>query len=60
MQCQVHVPTYDIPASITAKRSSHVRNLLVPYARTDVYNYSFFPHTVSLWNKFNHWTLLNL
>ena len=32
-------------------RSSHERNLLVPYARTDVYKYSFFPHTASLWNK---------
>ena len=50
---QVHIPTCDIPAPapITAARSSHERNLSVPYARTDVYKYSFFPHTVSLWNK---------
>ena len=53
MQQQIHVPTDDIPppAPITTTRSSHERNLLVPYARTDVYKYSFFPHTASLWNK---------
>ena len=53
MQHQVHIPTYDIPAPapITATRSSHERNLSVPYARTDVYKHSFFPSTVSLWNK---------
>ena len=53
MQHQIHVPTDDIPppAPTTTTRSSHERNLLVPYARTDVYKYSFFPHTASLWNK---------
>ena len=53
MHHQVHVPTNDIPAPapITATRSSHERNLSVPHARTDVYKYTFFPHTVSLWNK---------
>ena len=53
MQQQIHVPTDDIPppAPTTITRSSHERNLLVPYARTDVYKYSFFPHTASLWNK---------
>ena len=47
---QVHVSTYDIPvpAPITATRSSHESVL---YARTDLYKYSFFPHTVLLWNK---------
>ena len=47
---QVHVSTYDIPAPapITAKRSSHESVL---YARTDLYKYSFFRHTVLLWNK---------
>ena len=39
------------PAPTTIKRSSHERNLLVPYVRTDVCKYSFFPHTISLWNK---------
>ena len=29
----------------------HERNLLVPYVRTNVYKYSFFSHTASLWNK---------
>ena len=53
MQQQIHVPTDDIPppAPATTTRSSHERNLLVPYARTDVYKYSFFPHAASLWNK---------
>ena len=53
MQQQIHVPTNDIlpPAPTTITRSSHERNLLVPYARTDVYKYSFFPHAASLWNK---------
>ena len=37
-------------APITATRSSHERNLLVSYAGTDVYKYSFFPYTVLLWN----------
>ena len=32
-------------------RLLHERNLLVPYARTVVYKYSFLPHTASLWNK---------
>ena len=50
---QVYVPTHDIPAPtpITATRSTHERNLLVPYARTDVCKYSFFPQVISLWNK---------
>ena len=41
-QHQVHFPTDDIPAPalITATRSSHERNFLVPYARTDVYKNS--------------------
>ena len=53
MQQQIHVPTDDIPppAPTTITRSSHERNLLVPYVRTDVYKYSFFSHTASLWNK---------
>ena len=40
MQQQIHVPADDIPppAPTTITRSSHERNLLVPYARTDVYN----------------------
>ena len=43
MQQQIHVPTDDIPppAPTTITRSSHERNLLVPYARTDVYKYLF-------------------
>ena len=69
MQQQIHVPTDDIPppAPTTTTRSSHERNLLVPYARTDVYKYSFFPHAASLWNKLhktikrlNHWIFLSL
>ena len=53
MQHQIHVPTDNIPppAPTTVIRSSHERNLLVPYAKTDVYNYSFFPRITSLWNK---------
>ena len=38
------------PAPTTTTRSSH-ENLLVPYARTDVYKYTFFLHTAFLWNK---------
>ena len=40
---QVHVPNCDILATtpITAIRLSHERNISVPYARTDVYKYSF-------------------
>ena len=50
---QVYVSSHDIPAPtpITATRSSHERNLSVPYARTDTYRYLFFPHVISLWNK---------
>ena len=53
MEHQIHVPTDDIPppAPTTKTRSSHERNLLVSCVRTDVYKYSFFPHTASLWNK---------
>ena len=31
--------------------NKYERNLLIPYARTDVHKYSFFLHTASLWNK---------
>ena len=35
--------------------SSHERNIFMPYVRTDVCsytnNYSFLPHTASLWNN---------
>ena len=50
MQHQIHVPTNDIlpSAPITATRLSHERNLLVPYARTDVYKYSFYPYIAYL------------
>ena len=53
MQQKIHVPTDDIPppAPTTITRSPHERNLLVPYARTDVYKYSFFQHAASVWNK---------
>ena len=53
MQHQIHVPTDNIPPPVptTIMRSSHEGNLLVLYARTDVYKYSFFPHTTSLLNK---------
>ena len=69
MQHQIHVPTDDIPplAPTTVTRTSHERNLLVPYARADAYKYLFFPHTAYLWNelqktieKLNHWIFLNL
>ena len=41
MQHQIYVPTDDIPppAPITTTRTSHERNLLVPYARIDAYQY---------------------
>ena len=55
MQHQIHVPINDIlpSAPITATRLSHERNLLVTYARTDVYKYSFYPYAAYnyLWNK---------
>ena len=53
IQHQVHFHINDIPtpAPITMTRQSHERNFLVPYARTDVYKYSFFPNVISLWNK---------
>ena len=69
MQCQIHVPTDEIPppAPTTTMRSSHEINVLVPYARTDVYKYSFFPHTTLYGieytkqsKKLNHWIFLSL
>ena len=48
---QDYALTDDIPppAPTTITRSSHERNLLVPYARTDVYKYSFFgTHSFSM------------
>ena len=54
----IHVPNDDIspPAPTTLTRSSHERNLLDSYIASGAicekrYKYSFFPHTVSLWNK---------
>ena len=71
MQHQIYVPTDEIQfippsAPTTITRSSHVieRNILVPYARADVYKYSFFPYTTSLWKKQSkkliHWIFLSL
>ena len=69
IQHQVHFPTNDIPAPapITMTRQSHERNFLVPYVRTDVYKYSFFPNVIlyginylKQLKRFNHWILLNL
>ena len=53
MQHQIHVPTDDIPppAPTVVTRLSHERNLLVPYARTNVYKHSIFSHTAYLCNK---------
>ena len=53
IQHQIHVPTDDIlpSAPITATRLSHEKNLLVPYARIDVYKHSFYPYSASLWNS---------
>ena len=47
MQHQMHIPINDIlpQAPITAMRSFHEQNLLVPYARTNIIIYSFFSYT---------------
>ena len=70
MQHQIHVPTDDIlpSAPITATRLSHERNLLVPYARTDMHTNIHYIHTQLIYGinyqeqlkKLNRWTLLNL
>ena len=66
MRQQIHVPTDDIPppAPTTITRSSHERNLLVPYARTDVYKDSFFPpygiNYTKQSKRLNHWIFLSL
>jgi len=36
--------------SSRSRRSGHDHMYQVPYARTDVYKYSFFPATVRMWN----------
>ena len=50
MQQQIHVPTDDNPppAPTAITRSSHERNLLVPYARTDVQIFILPTHSFSL------------
>ena len=50
---QVHVTTYDIPAPCITHYCNHKiitrkKFINVIYAGTDVYKYSFFPHTVLL------------
>ena len=44
----------DAPSNllVPAERSTrgHQPKLMVPYARTDIYRYSFFPSTIKLWN----------
>ena len=71
MQHQIDVPTDDIPppAPTAITRSSHERNLLVPYTRIGVAIQIFIlpTHRASLWNKlqetlkkFNHWIFLSL
>ena len=41
-----------VTSSITAvTRSFHVKNLQVPYARTDIYKFSFGPCACATWNK---------
>ena len=54
MQHQIQVPTDDIPPPSPMHNYNEIitlKKFLVPYVRTDVYKYSFFPHTASLWNK---------
>jgi len=41
---------YLAPVQSSRSRSGHDQMYQVPYARTDVYKYSFFPATVRMWN----------
>jgi len=41
----------DVTTSSTITRSSHAKNLPVPYTRTDTYKFSFGPSTCANWNK---------
>ena len=46
---QIHILTDDIPPPAPTQNYHHMKNLLVPYVRTDVCKYSFFPpHSFSM------------
>ena len=53
MSEQICIPRNEIIPSdnLYTTRSSHHRNVITPYARTDVYKYSFFPFTCQKWNN---------
>jgi hypothetical protein len=47
----IPVNTYLTPApNIYRMRHAHQHSYLIPYARTDIYKFSFFPNTVRAWN----------
>ena len=50
----IHVPCADLqpPNWRSTCRYQHPMTFQVPYARTDIYKYSFFPDTVRDWNAF--------
>ncbi|KAK3097903.1 hypothetical protein FSP39_014294 [Pinctada imbricata] len=52
----VDVPiTYLTPTAVTVR--GHNQRFLVPYARTEVYQHSFFPGATRIWNSLPHTTV---
>ena len=43
-------PCDDLQSPIRRRRNQHPMTFQVPYARTDIYEYSFFPDTIRDWN----------
>ena len=46
------IPCYDFQPPNKRSRNQHPMVFQVPYARTDIYKYSFFPDTIRDWNAF--------
>ena len=47
----IAIPLHNYLSYSTSTTRGHSLKLMVPYARLDVYKYSFFPSTVRLWNN---------
>ena len=50
LKCRANIPCNDLQPSNKHSRNQHPMAFQVPYARTDIYKYSFFPDTISDWN----------
>ena len=51
LMCMVAVPLPPIVTRAPRPRPGYPHHFLIPFCRTDAYKYSFFPQTLTQWNK---------